>query len=73
MLLMHISAKRRCSAFVYKHSTWKLFAFNGKKSGPVKLILLLKENEQITLIIKAYAENAVMLIFSCLEIVIINF
>lgn len=48
-------------------------AFNGKKSGPVKLILLLKENEQITLIIKAYAENAVMLIFSCLEIVIINF
>lgn len=63
MLLMHILAKLRSSAFVNKHSRWKLFAFNGQKSGPTKPILLLKESEQIALIIKAHAENAVMLIF----------
>lgn len=29
----------RCSALIYKYGTWKLFALNGKKSCPTKLIL----------------------------------
>lgn len=55
MLLMHILAKLRSSAFVNKHSRWKLFAFNGQKSGPTKPIL--KESEQIALIIKAHGRK----------------
>lgn len=40
----------------------ELFVFNGKKSGPVMLIPWFKEDEQIALIIKAYAKNAVMVL-----------